>query len=1396
MKFVSVLVVWTALVGWVQDDYQSKMAVQGASIRGSSTMTTRHMNATWSTTLLYQSAEDDDDDMTPVLRSRMAPAAPLSSSSSSRYSSSPRSLSGEPVPLPNTDTFSSLSCNNDIAQQDCDSWTQTFGSKAVHTNRIVIECGRCMDLDFEGPELTLQQGIDVRGRLVFRNAGPAFTLYTSMLAVQGDLILASRKPVDGKPAIHIVMTGENDQYFEPIEENAMNCGGVGQCKAGKKAIVVAGGKIQAQGLPPDAPTWLKLHDVKRVLDQGQMSDITDGQDPNVLIVDKAVDGKWAAGAEVLVTSHTTKWDGHQVRTIESISQHSDPNYVRIKLDSPIPRPTTLLDDPRFAVEVALLSRNIVLEGGPDSNARHGGHLWFFHTPFVDQFLEGVEVRNFGQQGTLGRYPIHFHFCGDNAGSVVAKNTVRNSHQRAIVVHGTNNVRVEDNVVFDTKGHAIILEDGIETGNEFFRNLGAFTRAVEVVIPNNGLNGDETDAAPATFWMSNPSNSWIGNVAAGSESSGFWFELRLRGAMASVFAGSDPRSLPLRKFEGNVAHSNGDRGLRTYPIGYMPDNVQTLNGFLSYRNRNKGLFFHLTENVAVVNSIFADNAVAIDLDRAEEIMLTNVTIIGQTDMYQDLVEIGGAPSLCKFQDELVGMEIHTFVHRAESNGAVVRNVVFKGFEQGMCARVAHIKFDDETRTGMFDWFTTFEKVNIMDRDNLFDFCPAEDVGVHSYLIDMDGSLRENGSGPGSLISVPLMSFVDSSACQVHNEGCYAYCGVCFRTMRFDVNPSGTANIVLKVCKSTGSPCTYTFGFTDPYLDPTDADNHRLYNAHLPQGSYKVAFVDGIGGAEVWPSFVIQTFEDKLCPESFDESDIKLSIPSVQASQCNDLIKNGDFKALNMEGWLERSGGLAPVPNKGIGGSTAISDAPAESSRDTIVQFVDTRCLKLMRGRYYEIRAWVKLVNKSGAPYSSCNLDSKGCPEVRIVNSAMTRPKVALFVPALRDHGFQLLHGVFLVDQDTAESSFTEFHVERNRADFSMQIDDVSMQLMPALSFDDPECQENLVENGHFESGDAAFWSESSAVMSMRPGFSLVLSKGYGRVFVKSSCMRIDKRYEVIVKFRMYRNGKSVVCDPITSIIQCPTARLVPFKNGANMAGLRVADALETLPGATSSSLYGVFLATTDLIQADRLFLQLENFNDAYEYYIDSVSIQFNTKGCSDNMLLNSDMGMGVSPFWSAAGSGFIEWKDEGYGGSSSGALISRERALPGHGARYNTAAFLDGRCLAAGSTWEITAQIKVFDVVTGLPMPCNLNQLTALPFVDACPSVRITIQDTEGTEIYNDFVRAYTNNSWNLNGWNEFKASLELPQWNGQVARGGVAIQVCNFPIIMGVVVDDFVVRMV
>ena len=152
-----------------------------------------------------------------------------------------------------------------------------------------------------------------------------------------------------------------------------------------------------------------------------------------------------------------------MRKIKKVSDYAvREGYVLVELDTPIIRPTTFRQSNLYAVEVALLSRNIVFEGGPDDVENHGAQFSIRDTPKVKQTLIGVDFQNFGQQGYLGRYPIHIHMNGAMPDSIVSKNTVRQSNQRCIVVHGTNDLLVENNVAYDTKGHCFIVEDGIET----------------------------------------------------------------------------------------------------------------------------------------------------------------------------------------------------------------------------------------------------------------------------------------------------------------------------------------------------------------------------------------------------------------------------------------------------------------------------------------------------------------------------------------------------------------------------------------------------------------------------------------------------------------------------------------------------------------------------------------------------------------------------------------------------------------------------------------------------------------------------------------------------------------------------------------------------------------------
>ena len=162
----------------------------------------------------------------------------------------------------------------------------------------------------------------------------------------------------------------------------------------------------------------------------------------------------------------------------------------------------------------------------------------------------------GQRGSVGRYPIHWHLHGDTTGQFIANASIHRSYNRAVTVHGTSDVRVERTVAYDIAGHAFFLENGSEERNSFIGNL-----AIHVYRPDEAHAILESDFAfdevqnrsPSSFWITNPANTFVGNVAAGSPGTGYWFALR---ANRDDFAGTGVygSEKEITRFENNVAHN--------------------------------------------------------------------------------------------------------------------------------------------------------------------------------------------------------------------------------------------------------------------------------------------------------------------------------------------------------------------------------------------------------------------------------------------------------------------------------------------------------------------------------------------------------------------------------------------------------------------------------------------------------------------------------------------------------------------------------------------------------------------------------------------------------------------------------------------------------------------------
>jgi hypothetical protein len=144
--------------------------------------------------------------------------------------------------------FVPLTCNADLATAPCRSWSSQFGTKSTLDKRIIIPCGECVFMNrIDGDTLTLSDGLDIRGKLVFPGNGYRLTLYSTLISVQGELVMTSQDAVDGDPLIHVILTGQEDQYFSTAGGvNKYACDGGSNCNAGKKGIVVAGGKVTSK----------------------------------------------------------------------------------------------------------------------------------------------------------------------------------------------------------------------------------------------------------------------------------------------------------------------------------------------------------------------------------------------------------------------------------------------------------------------------------------------------------------------------------------------------------------------------------------------------------------------------------------------------------------------------------------------------------------------------------------------------------------------------------------------------------------------------------------------------------------------------------------------------------------------------------------------------------------------------------------------------------------------------------------------------------------------------------------------------------------------------------------------------------------------------------------------
>ena len=509
--------------------------------------------------------------------------------------------------------------------------------------QVTIASGKDVILDVSPPALG---GITISGKLTFADDAD-LELNTEWIMVHGELQIGTEaKPYTHKATITLTNNVPDEQLMG----------------MGDRGIMLSGGTLNLHGNRSNS--WTKL---SKTANAGSAS------------IEVLNASQWKAGDEIVLAS--TDFDPRQAerRSIAAIKGNT------ITLDKPLEYmhfgEITFDVDERG--EVGLLTRNIKVQASDDAaQTFFGGHIMAMVTSKM--YVEGVELNRMGQNLELARYPIHWHLVGDaGKGQYIKNAAIHDTFNRCVTVHGTNFLRVENNVTYNNVGHCFFMEDGIEHGNEFVHNLAIQAKChptlacVPLNLAANGeIEGDRrnirqasfsgehtllpSDNTVSAFWITNPDNSYIDNVAAGSDSTGFWFSLPMH--PQGAFMGSEdslktwPRRTPLRAFIGNVAHSNFDGfmidrhidedntfGLASLPLLALadPNDLESevlethFENLTSYKNRNGGLWGR-GDMYVYSNAKFADNAIGMTQAAGDigslpfSARLVDSLVVGETD----------------------------------------------------------------------------------------------------------------------------------------------------------------------------------------------------------------------------------------------------------------------------------------------------------------------------------------------------------------------------------------------------------------------------------------------------------------------------------------------------------------------------------------------------------------------------------------------------------------------------------------------------------------------------------------------------------------------------------------------------------------------------------------------
>ena len=643
-------------------------------------------------------------------------------------------------------------------------------------------------------------GVVTQGRLrVAENADTHHSLTTDWLHVNsgGVFEIGTKNDPYDQGTFTLNLTGVDPELDWSIETangemDITNNNGFVMAAGGGRLQFYGKNKLSYTRLSATAPAGTNRIYVRNIIERNY-----DG------VFSTASDGElnWSVGDQIVVASSSYDYADQEVRTIVALRDLGNTN-TEITLDAPLANRhygqkenygsggvSRQID---MRAEVAILNRNVKIQGlaSQDTDLAFGdrarfnagqsqgvgGHIMVMDTAGPVN-IDSVQLDKMGQSGRLGRYPMHWHLGGNRDGDSLRRVSITNSNNRGVTIHGTHNLLIQDVVLHDIHGHGFFMEDAVETGNTFISNITFGIHKVggdtpeEIADPFLVDTHDHAGQNPrrflssAGYWMTNPDNTWVGNVSAGSEGTGFWFLFPSRAVGLSAndaqYNGVEPNKINLGQFDYNSSHSspiglNFDRGSDIErPIGatlkarfdgdeHRPSAEPQINYYTAYKHTTG--IYHRARTGNFFENRFADNFTSTFITFTQKI--TNALYVGHSKGNSDPNQIVTGHSFYDGANTLVGSHFAGFnadnSHMFRAAPVAIRHTHFV---------LSNTTFENDGTAG---------KLSYANQSGLLR--PYNAVGklMPSVIYDSDGSLTGHvGGRAGSTVIPDHPFFYDSN-----------------------------------------------------------------------------------------------------------------------------------------------------------------------------------------------------------------------------------------------------------------------------------------------------------------------------------------------------------------------------------------------------------------------------------------------------------------------------------------------------------------------------------------------------------------------------------------------------------------------------------------------------------